>query len=373
LGYRSITSFIWGAGHWLSGNRRTRAHAVGSTRVAVLFLVMGIGAATASAMPLAEYGARANRAAKELASAVEIVRREGQPSDWDRVTRVLNSLYDTLPREDTIEWDGARVRVNNEWIEGELKTLQALPFGDSKRVEILDRIIERLRALEERLTEVDQNSSTVSASSKDDDKARLEAISRREEFKPNPPQENIFQRAWRRFKEWVNGLFPGSGGLQPGTMSWLSFIAMTVILGVAAAVLGYAISKLIPFFQRRLGKRKPERREARIVLGERLEPDQSAADLLSEAEALARRGDVRAAIRKAYIALLCELGDRKVLTLAQHKTNRDYLRAVREKRPLLDEMQKLTSSFENHWYGLRQTTSDDWTTFRAGYEKVLSS
>jgi hypothetical protein len=56
------------------------------------------------------------------------------------------------------------------------------------------------------------------------------------------------------------------------------------------------------------GARKKQR-EARIVLGERLEPDQTAADLLAQAEAGSSR-QLRAAIRKAYIALLCELGDR---------------------------------------------------------------
>jgi hypothetical protein len=156
-------------------------------------------------------------------------------------------------------------------------------------------------------------------------------------------------------------------------MSWLSFLAMIFIFMLAAGVAGYAIYKFAPFFQRQRAKLKLNKREARIVLGERLAPDQTPADLLGEAEALARKGELRAAIRKAYIALLCELGERKILTLAQHKTNHDYLRAVRERRPLLDEMQKLTNSFENHWYGFRQTTADDWTAFRSGYEKVIGT
>jgi hypothetical protein len=154
-------------------------------------------------------------------------------------------------------------------------------------------------------------------------------------------------------------------------MSWLSFLAMAFIFALAAGVIGYVVYKLTPFFQRWKAKLKLEKREARVVLGERLAPDQTATDLLDEAEALARKGELRAAIRKAYIALLCELGDRKILTLAQHKTNHDYLRAVREKKPLLNEMQKLTNSFENHWYGFKQTTADDWASFRSGYEKVL--
>jgi hypothetical protein len=148
---------------------------------------------------------------------------------------------------------------------------------------------------------------------------------------------------------------------------------MIVIFGGAAGGIGFVIWKFVPMLRRKDASLKLEKRGARVVLGEKLEPGQTPADLLNEAEALARRGELRAAIRKGYIALLCELGDRKVLTLAQHKTNHDYLRAVREKRPLLNEMQKLTASFENHWYGFAPATPHDWTAFRSGYQQTLKT
>ena len=109
------------------------------------------------------------------------------------------------------------------------------------------------------------------------------------------------------------------------------------------------------------------------ALGERLEPDQTSADLLAQAESLARLGDLRAAIRKAYIALLCELGDRKVISLAQHKTNRDYLGAVRDRPSLFRSMRGLTNSFEIHWYGFVPPREDDWKEFRNGYQQALKT
>ena len=109
------------------------------------------------------------------------------------------------------------------------------------------------------------------------------------------------------------------------------------------------------------------------MLGERLEADQTASDLLDEAEGLARAGELRGAIRKAYVALLCELGDRGVVRLAQHKTNRDYLDAVRRAaRPrLYTEMLPLTSDFELHWYGLRAASDADWQSFKTRCRAVL--
>jgi hypothetical protein len=36
-------------------------------------------------------------------------------------------------------------------------------------------------------------------------------------------------------------------------------------------------------------------------------------------------------------------------------------------------MQKLTASFENHWYGFAPATPEDWTAFRSGYQQTLKT
>jgi hypothetical protein len=350
--------------------RRVRFSLLPTRHTMWALVVMILAVTSAYAMPLKEYRERTDRAVRGLELAAELGSQRNI-KDWDRTTAIVDGVINTFPRGETVEWDGRRISVNTEWLAEDLKRFQATPFGDPKRKEILQHAIDRLRALDARLEEVDLRTGPVAAPAKAEDKSRLQQISDRAVFKPKPPQENIFVRTWKRFWEWVWSLFRSGGSLEAGSMSWASFMALILIYGLALGLLGYAVSKLIPYFQRGRGKR--QRPDARIVLGERLAPDQTASDLLAEAEALARGGELRAAIRKAYIALLCELGDRKILTLAQNKTNRDYLRAVRDKRPLLAEMQRLTSSFEDHWYGSRQTSTDDWTAFRAGYEKVLSS
>ncbi len=314
-------------------------------------------------MPLDEYKSRIHQALLEFDQLWE--EEDVAPVDQyaARAKVALNKVRELVPSDETIEWEGGRVRVNNSWLIEELKKYEQTPAGDS-----LERINQRLLALEDRLDELDGQNKVVAAS-KDEEKARLEAILRRAEYGDKPPEKSL----WERFKEWLNSLFPNSNPLQPGQSSWLSFIAMIVIFGLAAGVLAYVIWKFVPFFARKNTGLKLGKRQARVVLGEQLAPDQTPADLLNEAEALARKGELRAAIRKGYIALLCELGERKVLTLAQHKTNHDYLRAVREKRPLLNEMQKLTASFENHWYGFVPAIPNDWTTFRSGYQQTLKT
>jgi hypothetical protein len=110
-----------------------------------------------------------------------------------------------------------------------------------------------------------------------------------------------------------------------------------------------------------------------VILGERIEADEDASGLFSEAERLARQGDLRAAIRKGYVALLCELSDQKVIRLAHHKTNRDYLRDLRKNETLFENVNGLTHNFERNWYGLRTADESDWEDFRSHYLQTIAN
>ena len=122
---------------------------------------------------------------------------------------------------------------------------------------------------------------------------------------------------------------------------------------------------------------KPEesffQKKERIILGERLAANETSANLFSEAENLARQGNLRGAIRKGYIALLCELSERKIIGLSQHKTNRDYLRDVRKQNELYKNMSGLTNNYERHWYGFEDAQAKDWEEFRKDYQKAVNT
>lgn len=362
-----------------------RAARPAATRVARLacllfFVLVGAGNAAAiedgeAAIPLNDYKALIQEAITELDAFWQAAKTEtGTGAEYsEKMGATFAKVRRLVPTNEVVRWEGGRVRVNNSWLEAEAQTFERLPAGDVERGQLLSRVQQRLIALEERLNEIGGEQS--SATAKEQEKARLEAILRRKEFDDTPPEKSWLARLWESIKRWWNNLFSGGSTLQPGQQSsWLSVIAMILVFGLVGALLGYVAWKFLPYFARRRAERlKLEKRGVRVVLGERLAPGQTAADILAEAEALARKGELRAAIRKGYVALLCELGDRKVITLAQHKTNHDYLRAVREKRPLLKEMQKLTASFENHWYGFAPATPEDWTTFRSGYQQTLKT
>jgi hypothetical protein len=276
-----------------------------------------------------------------------------------------------LPVKETVEATTGSWEVNNLWLHQALSECEKAPVGPA-RLEKLDRITVRLQALVVRLNELDNAAPTDSAR-KYQNKARLEEILRRSEYQKKPTEAGLLARLWQRLMKWLSSLFPKTEPTGSSTGAGvISQIAQIFVVILALAVIGYVVWKFAPRVFRNRGSRKKQKREARIILGERLEPDQTAGDLLADAEALARMGDLRAAIRKAYIALLCELGDRKIIRLAQHKTNRDYLGSVSDIKPLHAEMRKLTRSFESHCYGLLPAAEIDWASFRNGYRKALS-
>jgi hypothetical protein len=328
---------------------------------------------SAQAVPLSVYHERVRRAIVSIDSIGTALQGEERNRQRERSveTAALEEARRLLPPNETIEWQGGVLRADNNWFVEALDAYELLPVGDPKRTEQLARIAERLQALDERLTEIE--GPPGKAIDKDEEKARLAAILRRDEYNRAGVEGNALTRILKRIREWLRSLFPQRESNAPRRESRaVNNTAQIIVALLSLAVILYVAWRFLPrFLRREMKKRKPKKSGARVVLGEHLGADESSADLLAEAESLARSGDLRAAIRKGYIALLCELHDRKLVRLEQHKTNRDYLRAVQSNGALYDEMKPMTLSFENHWYGFIPATETDWHNFRARFRKAV--
>lgn len=328
-----------------------------------------------SAISLKEYRERLHTAGTTLIP-LTYNHGESESEGPEQFGAALQSARGTLPPTLAVESPSGSVKVDNSWFEFALGQIEKMAPTEERRKFLLETI-ERLSALEAKVEEVER-AQAGTAQSRDAEKARLAEILRRKEYSPAAKAEKTAaRRLWERFVNWfsdlIDKLFPKMQPLSSGPSAIIGLIARIVVIGLAVGLLAFVLWKFIPRLLRNAGRgKKKEKREARVVLGEKLEADQTSADLWAEAEKLARGGNIRAAIRKGYIALLCELGDRKVLGLAQHKTNRDYLTDVRERRGLYDEMRQLTNSFENHWYGFAPATEQDWTAFRSRYNQALT-
>src|SRR5829696_777077 len=340
---------------------KTHRRSVASVVVLVGFLF--VCPVNVAAIPISEYQQRLKQVINELVKVVEVSKDFDETDFENRMLETVELVRVTLPEHLTVEVDGEVCNVDNSSLHKSLDELKKLP--GARQFEEVEKITELLQAIEARITE--RQTAVAAAESKEQAKSKLETILARPEYATEQRGPNAISRLIRDFIRWLQNLFPKRRAVEPGRVDLISLIAQILVIGVALAVLLYVVKILLTRFGRTRKAKKPRKKEARIVLGERLEPDATATDLLSQAEVLARNGDLRAAIRKAYIAFLVELGDRKMISLAQHKTNRDYLNSVRSVPPLHATMRGLTDSFERHWYGFEQATADDWQDFRAGY------
>ena len=336
------------------------------TRLLGACFLLLIASTPAQSIPLQEYHSKVRQAVVALDSLAQIDENEDASAFNSRLVETVQGVRMLVPRTVIVEWGGSNITADNSWLHQELDKYSDAPLR--ARAEILRRMTERLKALEERLAEGDR---ATWDGNKTDAKRKLTEILQRPEFASKANQQSAIARLLEQFIKWLQNLFPKPKTISPGSAGIFSLIAQIFVIALAVAVLVFVARMFLPRLLRSRKQKKKAKVQARIVLGEKLAPDQSAGDLLSEAEALARRGELRAAIRKAYIALLVELGDRKIISLAQHKTNRDYLRSVRDVQPLYGNVEQLTDKFERHWYGLAQATETDWRAFRTVYEQTL--
>jgi uncharacterized protein DUF4129 len=327
-----------------------------------------LGASAVQAIPISEYDKQLRQAVTALDTLALRDETEAVAAYESRSLETVHGVRNLIPQTQTVEWNGLSFRADNSWLHQELDKYGTVM--KQERPELLRRITERLQALAERITEL-QTPGAGNVPTKAEASRKLAEILKRPEYARKVAHQSALARLMKQFVEWLLSLLPKPKPFSAGSAGLLIKIAQLFIIVLALAVLAYVVKLFLPRLLRNRRPKKKTKQQARIVLGEKLEPDQSATDLLSEAEGLARRGELRAAIRKAYIALLVELGDRKIISLAQYKTNRDYLRAVREVQPLYGNVKQLTDSFEQHWYGLAHATESDWLAFRAAYKQAL--
>ena len=351
--------------------KRLRHHLLSISRFSACVVVLLIVSGLVSAIPLSDYHKNLQSAITALDTLAIRDEEETDVTYQKRLADTANAVRGAVLEKQSIEYRDFKYTVDNSWLHKRLDELEVGNRADQVFLRI--QLIERLKSIEERVSEFER-ATAVSASSKAEANQKLANILARPEFETKTNQSAFIFRLLDRFIRWLAKFLPQRSPLATSKGSPFTLIAEIFVVALAAVVIIYTAAKLFNHFGRRSGRVKSSRKkEPRIVLGERLEPEESASDLLAEAEALARQGEIRAAIRKTYIALLVELGDRKIISLAQHKTNRDYLKAVSHVPTLYSNMGGLTNSFERHWYGFEPSSPSDWQDFKTGYLAALKA
>ncbi len=284
----------------------------------------------------------------------------------------LTEATQLLPADEKIEWQGTTIETDNRWLAEKIEEYKKESKNAPQQTAILTEIYERLDAIEQKIVQLEN--PAAEHRTKDEDKQKLAEILRREEYqKPEAQEESLFQKIYRKVLEWLANMLPRPGlpGSSGGGFQSFYFVLQILLYTLVLGLIGFLIYRFAPFFANRFRQQKRRGKSERVILGERLAANENANTLFGEAEKLAREGNLRGAIRQGYIALLCELSDRKIIGLANHKTNRDYLRDVRKQRELYENMNGLTANFERHWYGFDSADQTDWEKFRQQYKKIV--
>lgn len=342
------------------------------SRLTLLVVSMLLTAQATQSATLADYRGRLETAQTSINTIISVL--EGD-SPSQEVEEFLNNsaadLRKSIPRSEKVTFGASEIETANGWLHDDVDAFLRSSSA-SERILIMLSTREKLSGIMDRVAELER--TTASDRSKDEDKRKLQEILDREEYHPpHEKEESLFQRWMREFFEWLYDLFPrpNISPVQTTGLGALSYVLQFLIYGVVIGLVGFLIYRFAPMLIGRF-KRSTETEAAdRVILGERIETSMSASSLFAEAEKLAKLGDIRGAIRKGYIALLCDLADRKVIGLARHKTNRDYLRDLRRRGPLYKQVNDATGSFERHWYGFRVPSEGDWEEFRICYQAAV--
>jgi hypothetical protein len=159
----------------------------------------------------------------------------------------------------------------------------------------------------------------------------------------------------------LHGVHVAMGGIA----AWL--LALIILVGLAGLILIIYLVRLVVPFWNVLIPDVREKKGAGTATAQH-----TPAGILAEAEKKASEGDFRGALRDIYLALLLELGNRRLLTCGAAKTNSEYLREISQKAADLEELfRALVNLFEFKWYGLENCDEEDFQTGRKLYAALL--
>ncbi|HMB26683.1 MAG TPA: DUF4129 domain-containing protein [Blastocatellia bacterium] len=311
-----------------------------------------------------DYANRLDRAERSVKEAIE---RKSKASEL--ATR-MNEVKRLLPVSEEVEFNGATTRVDNAWLHEAVDGAVKTEVAAERRLQMLGEISARLTRLRQSI----KSAQTADGRASQDQRARLDDILARPEYRPEEERESTIARGVSHIKEFIarllRKLFGGSPARAPQTGgAGLVMVLRALIFLVVVAALIFGAAKLVRRFQIR---QKPAKEaETREALGEEIPEYVTAADLFAMASELARQGEYRKAIRRAYIALLCDLDQRGKLRLGRSKTNRDYLDAMSSEQRIYPTFSVMTLAFERAWYGQARATEEEFHNFVSLYQEAI--
>jgi len=179
---------------------------------------------------------------------------------------------------------------------------------------------------------------------------------------------------------WLRKHMPHRRDRDTGEMDWQTGVQTMVfiVLAVAAAILGVYLYRL--WKRRNAVKGVQAKREATGAPD--LERDDTTADKLpwqewmEVAARLLENGDLRLALRAMFLGSLAYLAHCRRLTIARHKSNREYMnefhRKAHDHAPAVDAFTRNIRLLETVWYGTSEATVLLVETFKKDQDLIFN-
>jgi len=191
----------------------------------------------------------------------------------------------------------------------------------------------------------------------------------------------VFRQLGRAFRWLEDWLSPKNAPTLPkaGTPSidWVGLgrALLALLVAILIGVLGFLLWRI--WRQRRT---RPKVVMAAPISRPDLRSEDVVADQLPEdgwlqmARDHVERGELVLALRAAWLATLAHLGQRSLIGIARHKSNRDYERELqrraRDRQPLLSAFGDNRLAFERSWYGEHEVTRETYSAFEANFQRI---
>jgi uncharacterized protein DUF4129 len=322
----------------------------------ILLLTLLLAAEAEAAAKLLNYENRVVRAAEQV---------ERIKADREYAEEGIIYIKRLLPRVEQIEFDDHTVNVDNTWIYVLLDSYAA-EKDPQRRIAILNDAAGRLRALDEHL----RKGETAATANGDAREKVREILSRPAYQQEQETAVGAFVKRVRRKVDEIIGELKLAlirvvekllgAGAQSG---WISIFVLIAVLSAVVIVIVHLLRGFrVP---------KAKKKKTRLVLGEEVAADGTSSELAEAGFAAARTGDFRTAIRKLYVSLLFELGERNLIELEDSATNHEYLNKVSRFNTLAAPMRFLTDRFDYVWYGMFPSSEEDFAAYLARYKEAM--
>lgn len=177
------------------------------------------------------------------------------------------------------------------------------------------------------------------------------------------PKESVWDKVKKKISEWLSKIF---GNLDPNkandyTVNILRFFAVLIVGFLLYILLRYLMSKDGNFL---FGKRN---RKIKITAQD-LEENIHEINFPQSIMAFENQQDYRSAIRYHFLYSLKKLTDKDLIHWNPEKTNRDYLKELKNNN-LQEDFKRIIYIYDYIWYGEFEAQESDYQQYKSYFNK----